>query len=417
MLRAYRYRIYPSEEQKILFAKTFGCCRVVYNWALDVKKKLWEEDKQSIGVIALTNKMKAELKTEKEWLREVNSQSLQSAVRNCDTAFKNFFNKTGKYPKFKDKYARQAFTNPQHCTVDYKKKIISIPKAKDIKTVFHRTFKGEVRQITIVKEPDGRYYASILTENREKLPEIKESTEKGTIGIDTGIKSFAVLSTGKIYENVHIGKKEANKLKHCQRQLKRKTKGSRAYKEVRHHIAVLNSKIGHRRNDYLDKVTHEIVCKSQADTICVENLNVKGMLGNHHLAYSIADVALGEFYRKLKYKCQINGLNYVEIDRFAPSSKMCSNCGSIYQTLKLSEREWTCKTCHTHHDRDFNASVNIKNIGLKTLRSERAEVKPVDCPLVDDKKAKAFPKKQWQVETGKVQGQSVREASQSLVAW
>lgn len=151
MLRAYRYRIYPSEEQKILFAKTFGCCRVVYNWALDVKKKLWEEDKQSIGVIALTNKMKAELKTEKEWLREVNSQSLQSAVRNCDTAFKNFFNKTGKYPKFKDKYARQAFTNPQHCTVDFKKKIISIPKAKDIKTVFHRTFKGEVRQITIVK--------------------------------------------------------------------------------------------------------------------------------------------------------------------------------------------------------------------------------------------------------------------------
>lgn len=415
MLRAYKYRIYPTEEQKILFAKTFGCCRFVYNWALETKKKLWEEKKDSIGVVDLTNKLKAELKAEKDWLKEVNSQSLQTAIRNCDRAFVNFFHNTGKYPNFKNKFTKQSFQNVQHCSVDFKEGTISIPKAKNVKCVFHRKFKGTIKTVTISKNPDNRYFVSILVDTGIKESELKIPDENTAIGIDTGIKTFAVCSNGQSFESPHFSEKEAGRLKHYQRQLKRKTKGSSSYNEVKLHIAKIHAKTANRRNDYLDKVAHRLTHENQVSVICVENLNIKGMKKNHHLAYSISDAGIGEFYRKLQYKCRENGINYVEIDRFAPSSKMCNVCGSIKPGLKLSEREWTCSVCQTHHDRDYNASMNIKNIGLRTLLAERKEVKPVDCPLVDDKKVRTFPKKQWQSETGKKTDFNSLEATKSSV--
>ena len=209
MLRAYKYRIYPTEEQEVLFAKTFGCVRVVYNWGLDIKSNLYKDKKESVGLVALTNLMKSELKAEKEWLKEVNSQSLQMALRNLDTAFQNFFKKNGKYPNFKSKHDRQSFHNPQHCSVDFKRGVLNIPKAKNIKAVFHRTFKGDkIHDVTISKEKDGRYYASVLVDTFEKALPKKPISEDTAIGIDTGLKTFAVCSNGMEFEAAHFLKEE-----------------------------------------------------------------------------------------------------------------------------------------------------------------------------------------------------------------
>ena len=209
-----------------------------------------------------------------------------------------------------------------------------------------------------------------------------------TLGIDTGLKHFAVLSDGQTYDPTHEAKKEKRKLKLLQRRLAKKEIGSRQFRRLKQRIARLHEKVSNRRLDHIHKLTHYLACENQATTVCVEDLNVKGMQRNKHLAYSLQDAAIGEFYRQLEYKCRWAGKNYVKIDRFAPSSKRCSHCGHIYKGLTLSEREWTCPECGTHHDRDLNAAINIKHFGLcgnETLPSERRKVTPVEQPLVDDR--------------------------------
>ena len=413
MLRAYKYRIYPTEEQKILFAKTFGCVRYVYNWGLDIKSKLYKEKKESIGLFALQSQMKSELKAENEWLGEVNSQALQMAIRNLDAAYRNFFKKNGRYPTFKSKHDRQSFHNPQHCSVNFKQGVLNIPKAKNIKTIFHQKFKGDkIHDVTISKEKDGRYYASILVDTFESPLPKKPVTSDTTIGIDTGLKTFAVCSNGMEFEAAHFLKEEKRKLKLLGRKLSKKMKGSKAFNETKTKIAKVHSKVSRKRLDYLHKITHRLTHENQVSTICVEDLNVKGMVRNKHLAYDISDAGIGMFYTMLAYKCNWYGINLVEIGRFQPSSKQCSCCGYINRTLTLSVRHWTCPVCGINHDRDYNASVNIRNFGLETLRMERAEVKPVECPLVDD--SASAPKKQRHCETGKTTGVNHSEAAKSL---
>ena len=386
MLRAYKYRIYPTEEQEVLFSKTFGCVRVVYNWALDIKSNLYKENKESISRFALQSKLRDELKQEKPWLKETNSQSLQYSLLQLDNAFKNFFKKNGKYPNFKSKHDRQSFHNPQHCSVDFKRGVLNIPKAKNIKAVFHRTFKGDkIHDVTISKEKDGRYYASILVDTFEKPLPKKPVNKDAAIGIDTGLKTFAVCSNGMEFEAVHFLMAEKRKLKLLGRKLSKKQKGSKAFNETKKRIARVHSKVSRKRLDYLHKITHRLTHENQVGTICVEDLNVRGMVRNKHLAYDISDAGIGMFYTMLAYKCEWYGINLIEIGRFQPSSKQCSCCGYINKTLTLSVRHWVCPECGANHDRDYNASVNIRNFGLETLRMERAEVKPVECPLVDDR--------------------------------
>ena len=413
MLRAYKYRIYPTKEQEVLFAKTFGCIRVVYNWALDIKSNLYKESQENISRFALQRKLRDELKKEKPWLKETNSQSLQYALLQLDTAFKNFFKKNGKYPNFKSKHDRQSFHSPQHCSVDFKRGILNIPKAKNIKAVFHRTFKGDkIHDVTISKEKDGRYYASILVDTFEKPLPKRTVSEDTTIGIDTGLKTFAVCSNGMEFETAHFLKAEKRKLKLLGRKLSKKQKGSKAFDETKKRIARVHSKVSRKRLDYLHKITHRLTHENQVGTVCVEDLNVKGMVRNKHLAYDISDAGIGMFYTMLAYKCFWYGINLVEIGRFQPSSKQCSCCGYINKTLTLSIRSWTCPECGTNHDRDYNASVNIRNFGLETLRMERAEVKPVECPLVDDRAS--APKKQRHREAGKAISKCNLEAPKSL---
>lgn len=387
MLRAYKYIIYPTYEQKLLLAKTFGCCRFVYNWALNLKIEAYKQEKKSIGNVELTNRMKSELKAAHEWLSEVNSQSLQSALRNLDTAYKNFFRDTHAvgFPKFKNRKSKQSFQCPQHCSVDFGKGTISIPKAKDIPAVLHRKFKGTIKTVTISMTSSGKYFASVLVDT--SIQELPAMTIQGdtTLGIDLGIKSLAVCSDGRTFDNPKNLKRSLDRLKFLQKRLSRKQKGSANRNKARIRVARLQEHIANRRKDNLHKITHALTHDSQVRTICMEDLNVKGMQRNHHLAQAVGDASFGTFLTLLEYKCKWYGVNLIKIDRFAPSSKTCGKCGYIYKGLKLSERSWICPECGTHHDRDFNAACNIKEFGLKALPTERGEVKPVDCPLVDDR--------------------------------
>ncbi len=387
MLRAYKYRIYPTDEQKVLFAKTFGCCRFVYNWALNLKIEVYKQEKKSIGNVELTNRMRSELKTEHEWLGEVNSQALQSALRNLDTAYKNFFRDTHAvgFPKFKSRKQKQSFQCPQHCSVDFGKGTISIPKAKDIPAVLHRRFKGTVKTVTISMTPSGRYFASVLVDTSMQEMKPSEPMRDTTVGIDLGIKSLAVCSDGRTFDNPKNLQRSLDLLKLLQKRLSRKQKGSANRNKARIRVARLQEHIANSRKNSLHKITHALTHDSQVRTICMEDLNVKGMQRNHHLAQAVGDASFGIFLTLLEYKCRWYGVNLIKIDRFAPSSKTCSQCGYIYKGLKLSERSWTCPECGTHHDRDFNAACNIKEFGLKALPSERGKVKPVDCPTVDDR--------------------------------
>lgn len=241
MLRAYKYRIYPTDEQKVLFAKTFGCCRFVYNWALNLKITAYKERKETLGNVYLTNLMKSELKVEHEWLSEVNSQSLQSSLRNLDTAYTNFFRNTKAvgFPRFKSRKEKQSFLCPQHCRVDFEKGTITIPKAKDIPAVLHRRFKGTVKTVTISMTPSGRYFASVLVDSSMQEMKPSEPMRDTTAGIDLGIKSLAVCSDGRTFANPKNLQRSLDRLKLLQKRLSRKQKGSANRNKARIRVARL----------------------------------------------------------------------------------------------------------------------------------------------------------------------------------
>lgn len=380
-------RIYPTDEQKVLFANTFGCCRFVYNWALNMKITAYKERKETLGNVYLTNLMKKELKAENEWLTEVNSQSLQSALRNLGTAYTNFFRNTKAvgFPRYRSCKDRQSFLCPQHCRVDFSKNTITIPKAKDIPAGLHRKFRGIVKTVTISMTSLGRYFASVLvgTDIQERPKSaVKNNT---TIGIDLGIKTLAVCSDGRTFDNPKNLFRSLNRLALLQKRLSRRQKGFSNRNKARIKVSRLQERISNQRKDILHKITYTLTHNSQVRTICMEDLNVKGMIRNHHLAQSVADASFGMFLTMLEYKCKWYGVIFVKIDRFAPSSKTCGKCGYVYKGLKLSDRSWICPNCGMLHDRDYNVACNIKEFGLKALPTERGKVKPVDCPLVDDR--------------------------------
>lgn len=384
-----------------MLAKTFGCCRYVYNWARSLKEKAYKEGGENIKEYDMKSRAIHELREEAPWLAEVSAKAIEFTIGDLYDAYDNFFAKRAKYPQYRSKHGRQHFhtraTTPTAIKVDFKHGLLTIPKIKDIPCVFHRRFdtkKSVIKQVGVELLPSGKYRVSILVDDKQPLPVKAPIDPDKTLGIDTGLEHFAVLSDGQTYEPTHEARKEKRKLKLLNRRLAKKEIGSRQFRRLKHRIARLHEKTANRRLDHIHKLTHYLACENQATTICVEDLNVKAMQRNKHLAYSINDAAIGEFYRQLEYKCRWAGKDLIKIDRFAPSSKRCSHCGHIYKGLKLSEREWTCPECGTHHDRDLNAAINIKHFGLcanETLPSERRKVKPVEQPLVDDRSSE--PKK------------------------
>ena len=317
------------------------------------------------------------LKNENVWLKEVNSQSLINAISNLDRAYKNFFEGRSKFPRFKKKSDKQSFHVPQHGRVDTKNNKIIIPKfTEGIKCVFHRPIaKGELGTLTIEKRPSGRYFVSVLVHTEEEAKPKQEP--KKAIGLDFGLKTFITTSEGSMYHSPEFLKKNLEKLAKLQKQHSRKAKGSNSRNKARIKVARLHEKISNQRQNYLHKLSHKLVCESQTDTICIEDLNLKGM--QKLWGRKTSDLSWFEFTRQLQYKCDWYGKNLIKIGRFEPSSKMCSCCGSMTQ-LELSDRSWTCSSCNTVHDRDINAAKNIKDFGMNQyqLRQELSDVKSVE---------------------------------------
>ena len=386
MLRAYKYRVYPTPEQADFFARSFGCCRFVYNRTLDYMSMWWNGSGCSVGRFAAQVQL-VSMKECYPWLGEVNAQSLQYAVKQCADGFRNWWEKRAKHSLPKRKDARQSFHNPQHCSIDWKHGLISIPKCPNLKAVLHRGFRGVVKDVTISKESGDRYYASVLVDTAlASLAADSVVKASLSIGIDLNCGDI-VCSDGRRFVCPRSYREAEARLRREQRRLSRKQKGSKNREKQRRVVSVCHARIADVRHDFLHKVTHELTHDSQVRTVFVEDLNVSGMMKNRHLAKSVGDASFGEFVRQLTYKGQWYGVNVIRIGRWDASSKTCSVCGAVNRMLKLGDREWTCVCCGTRHDRDYNASVNVKSFGLAALPLDRREVKPVDCPPVDDRRA------------------------------
>ena len=363
MLKSYKYKINPNEEQKVLLNKHFGSIRFIYNHFLNERKREYETNKQTLNYYDNAKSL-TELKKQEEysWLNEVNSQSLQASLKSLDDAYNGFFKKRTKFPKFKSKHTKNSFKVPQAVKVEDGK--LKIPKFKEpIDIILHRAFSGAIKQCTISKTPTNEYFVSILVETTHTAtPKTGKS-----IGIDLGLKDFVITSDGYKYKNNRYTKTYQTKLKKAQQHLSRKKKGSNRYQKQKLKVAKLHKKITNSRLDNLHKVSTELIKKY--DTIILEDLNIKGMIKNHKLAKHIADASWSKFIDLLTYKAEWNDKQIVKIDRFFPSSKTCNCCGYINQNLKLDVRELTCPSCHAKLDRDLNASKNILNEGYKIISS------------------------------------------------
>lgn len=355
MPKAFKFRLLPTKEQEVLLAKHFGCSRFIYNHFLSEKQKHYLENKTTLNFNQCAGNLVAKKKEEGfEWLKEVNSQVLISSLMNLETAYGNFFRKKSKFPRFKSKKNKNSFQIPQHVSLK-EKNIVQVPKFKEgLKFVKHRELKGEIKNATISKNPSGKYYISFLCV--VKKPNVNKKTGK-SIGIDLGLKDFIITSEGQRYCNPKFLKKYEVKLARKQKILSRKQKESKGRYKARLSVAKVHEKITNSRNDMQHKVSSKLV--KDYDLIAIEDLNVKGMVKNHCLAKAISDVAWSSFVSKLKYKAQWYGKKVVVIDRFYPSSKTCSCCNNVKESLSLDERTWTCSKCNTIHDRDVNASKNI----------------------------------------------------------
>ena len=356
MLKAFKYRIYLTDEQKVLLAKTFGCCRWFYNFALNLTNETYKATGKSLSQNEIINKL-PELKKEFEWLTEVPSQALQQVALDLSSAFLNFFEKRAKFPKFKKKGNKQSVRFPQGIKLDGD--YLTLPKLKKVYCKVSRLPEGKLKSVTVSLTPSGKYFASCLYDDGVDLP--KQNSEGKAVGIDLGIKDFAITSDGSKYGNPNHYRKYEQMLAKKQKRLAKKQKGSNNRNKARKAVAKVHEKITRCREDFLHKLSRKLVDENQV--IVVENLAVK----NHKLAKSISDCGWGQFCTMLKYKAEWEGKYYIEVDRFFPSSKTCNNCLNQLDSLSLDIRSWQCPKCGTIHDRDINAAINIRDEGLRLL--------------------------------------------------
>ena len=390
MLKAIKIRIYPSQEEIGYINRQLGCCRFVYNNCLAYKKDNYEKEKESISS-SETIKHIVTLKNDYVFLKDVHSKVLQQSVRDLNQAYDSFFKLHKGYPKFKSKHNnKQSCRFPKDAIIGINGNRISLIKTlKDI--LFKCSRKDEkylnknqdkISSITLTKLPSNQFYLSVLI---DKPNEIRPANNNA-VGIDLGIKDFVITSDGEVFNNLHFKKSKSDKIKRLQRQLSRKQKGSNNRNKARIRLAKAYKKINDKKQHYLHQVSNTLINENQV--ICMEDLNVKGMLRNHKLAESIQEMNFGEFKRILEYKANWYNRKIVYVDRFYPSSKTCHNCGYINKDLKLSDRQWVCPQCGEVIERDYNAALNILDEGLRIIGLSSPEFTLVDYSTVDDKTSK-----------------------------
>ena len=372
--KTYKYRIYPTKEQEVFLAKHFGSVRFVYNYFLHQRIEQYNSAGKTDNYYTQA-KYLTELKKQAEysWLKEINSQTLQSALSHLETAYVNFFSGRAAFPRFKKKSHKNSFCVPQFVKIENGR--IYIPKLKKlngIKMVEHRQLQGRILFATFTKTPTNKYFVSITVEQSytPKPPTNKE------VGIDLGIKDLIITSDGSKFKNHKFTNHYAKQLKRAQQHLARKQKGSNRYEKQRLKVALIYEKIVNCRLDNLHKISHKLVMEN--DAVYVEDLNVKGMVKNHKLAKAISDCSWSKLKRQLQYKGDWDDTYIHEIYRFYPSSKTCSNCGYIMDKMPLEIREWSCPNCGTHHDRDINAAINIMKEGKRELSGKTTSAGTVD---------------------------------------
>ena len=371
--KAYKYRIYPTAEQVHILARTFGCCRYVYNWALRQRTDAYYKDGERLYYEATAQRLTS-LKKQADhvWLNDISSVPLQQSLRHLDTAFRNFFEGRAQYPKFHKKHGEQAAT---YASTAFKWDGTSLTLAKmsePLNIVLSRPLPKGAKPSTVTVSTDcaNRYFVSLLLEEDIKpLPVVNKQ-----VGLDLGLKSMVVTSDGYTYGNPKFFAKDEKKLAQAQRRQTRKKKGSKNRAKARHKVAKIHAKIADRRRDYQHKLSTQIIRENQI--VCVESLQVKNMVQNHSLAKAISDVGWGEFVRQLEYKAKWYGRTLVRIDKFYPSSKRCFDCGHVLDTLSLDVRVWTCPECGVIHDRDINAAKNIHAAGLTVFDACGEAVRP-----------------------------------------
>ncbi|MDF5713234.1 MAG: RNA-guided endonuclease TnpB family protein [Rhizonema sp. NSF051] len=362
-----KVRIYPDSEQQTKLAQAFGCSRWWWNYALNHSIETYKETGKGLGQSALNALLPALKKAPStKWLRECYSQILQATTLNLTTAYKNFFDGRAQFPRFKSKKGKQSIQYPQNVKV--LDAIVKLPgNIGEVKAKIHRPIEGTIKTVTVSKCPSGKYFASILSEVKGDVP--TPSSEGNFIGIDLGLKHFAVVSDGnkvsKFDNPKHIAKHQQN-LKRKQQKLARKKDGSKSRFKNKRLVAKIHERVSNSRQDFLHKLSTKLVNDNQV--VVVENLNTLGMLRNHNLAKSISDAGWGIFTNFLSYKLERKGGLFIEIDRWFPSSKLCSNCFYQMSEMPLDVREWTCPHCGTHHDRDGNAAINIRAEGIRILK-------------------------------------------------
>ena len=367
MLKAYKYKIKPNKTQEELLSKFFGCVRFIYNWGLNKRTSAYKENGTSVGYNQLARELTI-LKHQEEyqWLNECSSESLQQSLRNLDNAFTAFFRKNGKYPKFKSKKLSTdsvKFINSVH--FNFNDWNVKLPKLGKVKLCKNREFDQSICKqgtCTVTRDHCGTYWCTITVDDLQPKPTKAKLVKDKAIGVDLGIKDYAILSNGMKFTNPKHMKKAKRKLAWLQRDFSRTQKNSKNHERMRVKVARCYRSISNQRNDFLHKLSTYLI--RNYDTICLEDLNVKGMEQNHHLAMAIQDAAWGEFVRQLTYKSEWYGKNVLFIGRFEPSSKLCHKCGYINNELTLSDREWICPQCGEHHDRDVNAAINIREIAF-----------------------------------------------------